>query len=862
MASKLSKKHLFALSGTAAAVMLLAGCGASESSDDNVAAYETNDFGIESERPGNQVADIGADTNGAIYLAGSDLTTGKYLQDFSFVNTGNGSYVLRTEIAGVGETAFKLYGDGFVCGYNQPDASSRPNGELAKISLDSVVSLACAETAEDAGSDILLDFSSSANYTFLLSYTVADDVIDYSSFTFTATDKTSVDVPPLSLPVYIRGGLNGANDDWSAREENLLSYQGNNVYALEKEFPAGMAILYKAGGPDWEADGSVYNCGGAGSVAVDSTSAGECGATSDNVSVVTSDSGLYKFTVDYTTQANPVFGFDLVEAVELHPFGSTVGTGISNKLYFVSPELTSGVARVKGELAAGSSANTYVSTVVRLEKGSYTFFVQDPSGTVIRFGGNNTTVVANRNNPDLPDTGSVDVIANSNEMIKLDVEQAGDYVIGLDMRSATARIGVFANTPVYCKGTCVPEDFGDVVTISETPTAEEVAAYQGKLFLLGTLTGWDARENAMFTEGDSGIFSLIVSDLRAATYNVKFADATWGGWGNDGPAYNCGALVAGDVLSVGSPLTGVCSEAQDIELTISEQDDYIFTVDMTNSAAPIFTVDKYVPSGCDAGVGLYVRGSVIDAGWTAVEDYKFCNFGGLYSLTTDSLIVGVNNAFKIADATWGKGVDDTPETDDDTYIDYGLPSGGELVLGEEVLFQVAGNDMNTEQFVSGTSYTFSVDMTGYDVTLGAAFTPTVFITETVADAGLCLKGTVNGWDCTEDYMFKSLGDGRYYLKASIPEGNAQFKFADATWGNGVDGTSDTDDDTFVDFGLAEDVSFAGDNGSYALAKSGADITFTSQGGTYEILVDLRGFVVSDVNTTTGDFSFSFNKVAE
>lgn len=860
MASKLSKKHLFALSGTAAAVMLLAGCGASESSDDNVAAYKTNTFGVEFSRPGNQVASAVAASDGRIYIVGDALTgstadsvSAQYLNDFAFTNSsGENSYALRQYVSAGGQAAFKIIGDNFFCGMEQPPVEVRPNGELSTVITDVEQTLKCAATEVDAGTDILYDFSSAANYTFLFSYQVTDGTIDFDSFRLTITDQVNVDVPPLALPIYVRGTLN----NWEVSDEYQLSYLGNNVYGVEANFDAGTAITYKVAAEDWNAGGS-YNCGAAG-LSIGGNAVGECGPTSPDISVTFDTAGKYLFSVDYSESASPVFALTLVEAIESHPFGVNIGSGASNILYFVSPELTDGVARTKAQFKLTEMADTYSTEQVRLGAGSYTFYIQDPSGKTVYSSDTSLTANIDLANPGAGENTSVDGIdlMLGVSPVTLNVQQAGDYYFGLDRRNGNFRLGVFYNQPVYCEGTCSPDDFGDVLNApsSDEQTADIIAELGGRLFIRGDLTGWDARVGSELTQVSEGVYSVVVPALKDSDYVLKIADAAWGDWADDSVVpYNCGFKEGVEVEDTEGNVSTVENELQldvvmlldcesdnpaGINVNIESQTDYLFTFGMGTENDPnqkTLTISKYVPF--DPGLGIYLRGGMND--WAALDSYLMSNNFDVYALTISG-IEGAQN-FKFADNDWGSSSE----------LNYGLSEGEVLALGTPVSLTSGAGDIGFT-FDSSVNYSFILDMAGYAV--GAGFQPSLLITETVSDIQLCLKGTMSEWDCIDGYKFQSLGDGRYFLKAEIPAGEGtMFKFADAVWGEG----------TNVNFGPVEPAAFDGSDGTYAIVSGSNDnFIFTSEGGEYLFMIDLRGFEAGNADTIEGDYSFTIKKVTE
>lgn len=487
------------------------------------------------------------------------------------------------------------------------------------------------------------------NYIYLMqnfkvsSYSLLNKVPDQSWIVMGAPLGSWLDVPPHELPIYIRGSLRGDVDDWSARPENLLVYQGNNIYTLEKDLYQGTILQFKAAGANWEKDGSNYNCGGVGELTLNVKAMGECGAVSDTNFVSIPENGTYRFTVDFSLLLTPIFEVDLVEAKELHAFGEPVGEGVANALYFVSPELTSGIARSRAEFVMGKY-NTFFTAKILLDVGVYTFFVQDPSGTVERFGGNQTSVIASTQNSSSMEEMGVALVANSNEMITLHVEQKAAYYIGLDLRNGAAKIGFSTEPTTFCDGTCFPSNFGEVVTSDD-----------GKaIYLRGDLTGddWAAREQAKFKKFGS-LYILNIPQLRADTYTFLFGSLDWSTWACGLPKGDSNASLIID----GESRQGRCQKSdnddaiQHISATFQSQNDYTFILDMSDPVNPTFQIVTGIV--IEPREDIWLRGSIINNDWTAVPEGQLFKLHGsdIYYVTLTDVIEG-DYEFKFADAEW------------------------------------------------------------------------------------------------------------------------------------------------------------------------------------------------------------------
>jgi pullulanase len=189
-------------------------------------------------------------------------------------------------------------------------------------------------------------------------------------------------------------------------------------------------------------------------------------------------------------------------------------------------------------------------------------------------------------------------------------------------------------------------------------------------FVRGTELGWDAVPAQQLAEVATNVLEVTLPLTVAstgATGEFKVADAGWA-------SLNCGANSDSAEIAIGSAYTMTCgTNPPNIKLTIPEDADYKFSLNVTDPDAPLLTITKVVSGGGGGGGGggedracglesqglddaapfgveAFVRGSVA-ADWAATPENKLINFGGnLLKVELETTAGG--KEFKIADAGW------------------------------------------------------------------------------------------------------------------------------------------------------------------------------------------------------------------
>ncbi|MCF2949927.1 hypothetical protein L0668_17540 [Paraglaciecola aquimarina] len=353
-------------------------------------------------------------------------------------------------------------------------------------------------------------------------------------FTFDATDAempvlTVIEVP-LKRVMYVKGTLN----DWS--NTDVMTYQGDNIYTADLVLTA-QDYEFKVADANWTEDTNFGAAAGDEMLALDTNKTLVFGeGIAQNITLTIPAAGTYRFTLDATDTAAPI-----VSVVNAVPYGATemFVKGSMN-------EWSNGTAMVyEGD-------NIY-SAVYSLEATDYEFKVADADWTeATNFG------AAVDDEAIALDMAKTLVFGEGiAQNITMTVETAGDFKFTLDATDPAA--------PIITVTSYMP--YGDT-----------------EMFVKGTMNEW-SNSAAMVYEG-MHIYTSVY-DLEASSYEFKVADADWT------EATNFGAAVDDEALVLDTAKTLVFGEgiAQNITLDLAAAGKYKFTLDATDTAAPIIKVE-------------------------------------------------------------------------------------------------------------------------------------------------------------------------------------------------------------------------------------------------------------------------------
>ncbi|GAA0349269.1 pullulanase-type alpha-1,6-glucosidase [Bowmanella denitrificans] len=193
--------------------------------------------------------------------------------------------------------------------------------------------------------------------------------------------------------------------------------------------------------------------------------------------------------------------------------------------------------------------NDRYSLDVQLQPGTFEFKIADADFASANLGGGFQVAI-----------GQAQTIYQQGNNLSLDIIQAGEYRFALDASNrASPSLTVIPDDP-----SAIPPPYG-----SHT------------LYLRGSLNGWGTTMPLPFA--GNGRYQAILT-LPAGNYAFKIADADWGGTG--------GANLGGNsTVTPGDTVDLVPGSNDNLSLSLSEGGEYQVTVDASNLASPVLTVE-------------------------------------------------------------------------------------------------------------------------------------------------------------------------------------------------------------------------------------------------------------------------------
>ncbi len=368
-----------------------------------------------------------------------------------------------------------------------------------------------------------------------ISFTVNENA-NYQ-FTFDATDP---ELPVLTVaPVtynkvmYVKGSMN----DWS--NSDSLTYLGDNQYSVQLSLAAA-EYEFKIADANWSETTNFGAAEGDETLALEQTKTLVFGeGIAQNIKLTIETAGTYTFELDATTPDSPIL--HVVNAV---PFGS-------HTLY------------LKGSMNGWSSeegfdftyADNHYQLAVSLEAGSHEFKIADPDwsdGAIIgAVEGDGPLVVGEARTLTLPGDNLV-----------LEVTETTLFKFDLDATDKSAPI----------------------LTVSE------YAPYSARtLYLKGSMNSWSTDENYAFTS--TGTQFNLETNLTAGSYEFKIASDGWEDDSTLGAVAGDGALILAEARILTLPGDG------NLILDITSDNDYVFSLDASQSDSPVLTVTAKSTSG-------------------------------------------------------------------------------------------------------------------------------------------------------------------------------------------------------------------------------------------------------------------------
>ena len=275
----------------------------------------------------------------------------------------------------------------------------------------------------------------------------------------------------------------------------------------------------------------------------------------------------------------------------------------------------------------------------------------------------------------------------------------------------------------------------------------------------------------MTYQGD-GVYAAVIS-VEPGDYEFKVASADWS-------TVDFGASSTQESVTLGSDKTLVVSGAN-LQLSLSQARVLKFTLDASDKAVPVLTVDNEEPF---FGTTVFVRGSLNGWGEDDPMDYTI---GGQYSRTID--VTAGSYEFKVASADWST-------------VDFGSADADvNVTVGQSKALAAGGSNM-TVTFADDGQYTFV-----FDASDKAAPTLSIFDAQMFGENTVFIRGAMNGWGEVDALVFNA--DGSYSVDIAIDAGSYEFKIATGDWST-VD-LGGVGEDTQVTIGDAKQLTYAGAN---------------------------------------------------
>ena len=296
-----------------------------------------------------------------------------------------------------------------------------------------------------------------------------------------------------------------------------------------------------------------------------------------------------------------------------------------------------------------------------------------------------------------------------------------------------------------------------------TAGAPDVVPYGDTIaYLRGDMNGWSTNDAFMYQ--GNGIYSVTVSLEAGTTYGFKFASEDWSTV-NFGAADGDDGVVAEGVEKV------LARTNTNLAFTPSVTATYLFTVDATDSEAPIIKVENEEPY---VGTPVYLRGAM--NGWGTDEEFAYQG-GRVYTFARD--MEPGTYEFKVASADWDTVNFGALSADD---ADRNLSPGNTLGLART-------NDNLVLTIEEADRYVFV-----FNVSDMSAPTIGIFKEAYWGATEVFVRGGMNGWGTAN--MFTYQGAGVYTADVELSAGTIEFKVASEDWatvnlGNPNDAASNT-----------------------------------------------------------------------
>ena len=289
------------------------------------------------------------------------------------------------------------------------------------------------------------------------------------------------------------------------------------------------------------------------------------------------------------------------------------------------------------------------------------------------------------------------------------------------------------------------EEQGAGLSAYATAGAPDVVPYGDTVvYIRGGMNGW-GEVDALTYIGD-GVYQVAI-ELAAGSYDFKVASGDWSTVNNGAPA--------GDTEVIeGEDKTLVPGSNDNLSITIDTDATYIFSVDASNTGAPILNVRNEEPF---VSTTVYVRGGM--NGWGETDAFTYIG-GGMYSATLS--VEAGSHEFKVASGDWST-------------VNMGAPEDDNEVFEREEQALVSGSNTNLMMsFAQTGEYTFIFDASNLNEP-----TLSVYSAEMFGETTVYIRGGMNGWGEVDALAYQ--GDNEYSVNIAMDAGDYEFKVASGDW---------------------------------------------------------------------------------
>ncbi len=280
-----------------------------------------------------------------------------------------------------------------------------------------------------------------------------------------------------------------------------------------------------------------------------------------------------------------------------------------------------------------------------------------------------------------------------------------------------------------------------------TAGAPDVVPYgDTTVYLRGGMNDWGTSD-AMVYKGD-GVYEVAVELTAETTYEFKVASEDWS-------TVNLGAPDGAETMVVENEEKVLAPSNNNLVFTPADTATFLFTVDASDTSAPVLTVQNEEPF---FGTAVYLRGGF--NGWGTDNEFNY-DGGRIYSTAVD--LGAESYEFKVASEDWST-------------VNLGAVSGDDadriVTLGEDTFLATSDNNLSITAD-SAESYVFIFDMTTLEEPKLRVFKEQFF-----GATPVYLRGGMNGWGTDNELAYQ--GGGVYSVEITISGAN-EFKVASEDW---------------------------------------------------------------------------------